>query len=69
MDCFHLKGEKLGTTADALSRNPIDNNILVVQTRSKAGKINISNYRDKRPKKPNNTKNKIFKDSLEVLQS
>ena len=39
-----------------------------MQTRSKAGKINIPNYRDKRPTKPNNTKNKVFKNSLEVLQ-
>ena len=39
-----------------------------MQTRSKAGKINIPNYRDKRPKKTNNTKNKVSKDSLEVLQ-
>ena len=59
---------KTNVNADALSLNPVDNNILVVQTRSKAGKINIPNYRDKRQKKPNNTKNKVSKDSLEVLQ-
>ena len=62
------KAGKTNVTADASSRNPVDNNILVVQTRSKAGKINIPNYRDKRSKKPNNTKNKVSKDSLEVLQ-
>ena len=39
-----------------------------MQTRSKEGKIHIPNYRNNRPKKPNNTKNKISKDSLEVLQ-
>ena len=39
-----------------------------MQTRCKAGKINIPNYRDKRPKKQNNTKNKVSNDSLEVLQ-
>ena len=60
------KAGKTNVNADALSRNPVDN-ILVVQTRSKAGKINIPNYHDKRPT-PINTKNKVFKDSLEVLQ-
>ena len=39
-----------------------------MQTWSKAGKINIPNYRDKRPKKTNNTKNKVSNDSLEVWQ-
>ena len=62
------KACKTNVNADALSRNLVDNNILVVQTRSKAGKINIPNYRDKLPKKPKNTKNKVSKDSLEVLQ-
>ena len=41
------KAGKTNVNADALSRNPVDNNIIVVQTRSKAEKINIPNYRDK----------------------
>ena len=34
---------KTNYNADALSRKPVENNILVMQTRSKAGKIDIPN--------------------------
>ena len=44
------KAGKTNVNADALSRNSVDNNILVVQTGSKAGKIDIPNYLENRQK-------------------